>query len=215
MASVAKFTAKCSSVSDISRSNWGSWSVCTQGSHGDDPVRLGALFFSELRGEIDWSKKKISRILLALTFNSAGGNRQKTLYFYEGTKTTLTGTGSAMKGDYIGAYKTARDAYDSTFAPVFSSTSNKAIFDKLVSWLQTSESPILVLYKDERDADSYSQNYLQITAATLTVEYSSSPIYVYKDSMGGFVNAEPYVYKDGTWVAIEPLVYSETDGRFT
>lgn len=190
------FSAKCSSTSNQYQSNWSAWSLANQGSYNEGAPRVGAMLFAALRNEIAWNECEINKISLTLTFNSAGGNKVKTLSIYQGTQTALTGTGQNMIGTAIGNVSTLAKAYDSTLTIEFDADTNAAAFANLVSWLQDTESLILALWRDEAsEADTYSANYLQITAATMAIEYTSSPFYVYDEELG-FVNAPAYVYTD-------------------
>lgn len=215
MAETASFNAICDTVSSLNSSNWDSWdSGAYQGSYNAGTARFGALLFEGLRDSIDWRMADISKITLQLTFGAAGGNsKSKTLYLYQGTQTQITGTGSAMKGDEVGAIDTITYGYDCTEAIEFDVSANSAEYEGLVSWLTDTESLTLVLYEDaESESGSYSDGYLCITGATLTVEYTESPFYVYKD--GGYINAIPYMYINGEWVRIGAyyLLYMLTDG---
>lgn len=199
MAKTASFTAKCSSVSNVYQSNWSAWSVTKQGSYDAGEVRLGAFLFSNLRSTVKWAHAKISKITLTLKYDKAGGNREKTLYMYRGTQKSLTGTGNAMKGTAIGTVSTNGKAYDATRTITFDASTNAAAFANLAAWLTDDESLTLVLYRNESsESGTYSANYLQISAATMTVEYSTSPFYVYKD--GAWINTETQVYKSDAWV---------------
>jgi len=203
MADALNFSAQCSSVSRISYSNWNAWSLCTQGARGTDPARLGAMLFADLRQDMQWSESEISKISLTLTFNNAGGNRAKTLSLYQGTQTELTGSGTDMKGAAIGDVSTVEKAYNSTVTVVFDAENNADAFDNLVSWLKDTESLILVLYQDVTSTEgSYSQDYLQITAASLAVESTSSAFYVY-DADTNPVNVPAYTYENGAWVPLK------------
>lgn len=199
MANSLTFTANCSGVSKLSYSNWSAWSQATQGSYGGGDVRLGCFLFKTLRNEVKWASAKISKISLKLTYGGAGGNKEKNLSLYRGTQTSFTGTGTAMKGEAIGTVKTNGTAYNSTRTITFDAATNAAAFANLVAWLTTDTSLTLVIYRDEDSTSgSPSSNYLQVTAAEMTVEFTTSPVYIY--SGGEWINAEVQVYTAGAWI---------------
>lgn len=199
MANSQSFTASCSSVSKLSYSNWSAWTQATQGSYNAGDIRLGCFLFKTLRNSVKWKNAKISKIMLTLTFGGAGNNKEKNLSLYRGTQTSFTGSGTAMKGDAIGTVKTNGTAYNSTRTITFDATTNAAAFVNLAAWLTTDTSLTLVIYRDEESSSgSPSSNYLQVTAAEMTVEFTTSPVYIYRS--GAWVNAEVQVYKTDAWV---------------
>ena len=199
MAHSQTFTASCSSVSKLSYSNWSAWSVATQGSYNGGDVRLGCFLFKTLRNEVKWSSAKISKITMTLTFDGAGGNAEKTLYLHRGTQKSFTGSGTNMKGEAIGNVKTNGKAYNATRTITFDASTNATAFANLAAWLNNDESLTLVIYRNESSSSgSPSTNYLQVSAASMTVEYSTSPVYVYKN--GEWINAEVMTYKTDAWV---------------
>lgn len=202
MANSQSFTASCSSVSKLSYSNWSAWTQATQGSYGGGDVRLGCLLFKTLRSGVKWPSAKISKITLTLTFGGAGGNKEKNLSIYRGTQKSFTGSGTNMKGEGIGTVKTNGTAYNSTRTITFDANTNSAAFVKFADWLNNDESLTLVIYRDESSSSGEpSSNYLQVTAATMTVEYSSSPVYIYDN--GVWVNADVQVFHNAAWVTGE------------
>ena len=202
MATSPAYTATCSSVSKLSYSNWSAWSKATQGSYDKGDIRLGCFLFETLRKDMDWSKAKISRITLTVTFDGAGNNAEKTLYLHRGTQTSLTGTGTNMKGEAIGNVKTNGKAYNATRTITFDTTTNAGAFAKLAAWLNEDTSLTLVIYNNESSSSgAASTNYLQISAASMVVEYSTSPVYVYNN--GAWINAEVNVFSGGQWLAGE------------
>lgn len=164
MAETLSFTGTCDSVSYLSASNWSAWDACFQGTYGSSgSPRLGAMLFSTLRSSTTWSSKNITQITFTLTFAKAGhGTREKTLYLYQGTQTSLTGTGTAMKGTAIGSIPTNGKAYGTTNTITFNSSTNSSAFTNLVSWLKNTSSTTLCLYTSEAydSGYGYSPNYL-------------------------------------------------------
>lgn len=208
MSKTLSFTASTSSVTTAAQSNWSSWSVCQQGAYNGN-TRVGALLFSSLRSS-SWSSKSISQITLTLTFTGAGSNSTKTLGMYQGTKTSFTGTGTAMLGTSIGSVSTGGTAYNSTRTITFNSSTNATAFANLVSWLKNTSSLTLAFYVNESASSGYSTNYLQINSATLAVTYTSGTI---KYATGGsFVDCEVYYATGGSFVKVVP--YYGSGGSF-
>lgn len=207
MAKSQIFTASCSSVSKLSYSNWSAWTQATQGSYNGGDIRLGCFLFKTLRDSINWTKAKINKITLTLTFGGAGGNSEKTLSLYRGTQKSFTGSGSNMKGEAIGNVKTNGKAYNATREITFDATTNASAFANMAAWLMKDDSLTLVIYRNETSASGEgSTNYLQVTAATMTVEYVTSPLKVYKD--GAFHDGEVHVWNGSAWVDGSVNVYS-------
>lgn len=209
MAMSQSFTASCSSVSKLSYSNWSAWTKATQGSYGGGDVRLGCFLFKNLRDSIKWKSAKISKITLTLTFDGAGNNAEKTLYLHRGTQKSFIGSGTDMKGDAIGNVKTNGKAFNATRTITFDATTNASAFVNLSAWLTDDESLTLVMYRNESSSSGAgSTNYLQVSAATMDVEYSTSPVYIYNSGIWG--NADVQVYHNSTWITGEVnIVYPD------
>ena len=199
MANSQSFAASCSSVSRLSYSNWSAWTKATQGSYGGGDVRLGCFLFKSLRDSVKWKNAKINKITLILTFDGAGNNAEKTLYLYRGTQKSFTGSGTNMMGASIGSVKTNGKAYNATRTITFDATTNAGAFANLAAWLTDDESLTLVIYRNESSStDAGSTNYLQVSAATMTVEYSTSPVYIY--NTGVWINADVQVFHNAAWI---------------
>lgn len=214
MSETLSFTGTCDAVSSLNSDNWSAYSACFQGTYGSSgSPRLGAMLFSSLRTSTTWSSKSISKITLKLTFGSAGRNREKNLYLYQGTKTSLSGTGSALKGTSIGTVTTNGTAYGATRTITFDSSTNSSAFTNLVSWLKNTSSTTLVLYTTEAyDSDyGYSENYLQITAATLNITFSGGGTVRYGIN-GSFKECEVYYGINGSFKRVTP--YYGISGSF-
>lgn len=156
----------------VKRTSYSNWSTAgaMQGMYTGSYPRVGVMLFGDLHAE-KWSDKIISKISMELTFAGAGYNREKTISLYRGAKSTITGTGESMIGVKIGDFKTGGAAYKSTLTSVFSESTNANVFLQLVSWLQAAATNTLTIYRDETTSGTYTDNYLQITAATLTIEH--------------------------------------------
>lgn len=156
----------------VKRTSYSNWSTAgaMQGMYTGSYPRVGVMLFGDLHAE-KWSDKIISKISMELTFAGAGYNREKTISLYRGAKSTITGTGESMIGAKIGDFKTGGAAYKSTLTVEFSESTNANVFLQLVSWLQAAATNTLTIYRDETTSGTYTDNYLQITAATLTIEH--------------------------------------------
>lgn len=156
----------------VKRTSYSNWSTAgaMQGMYTGSYPRVGVMLFGDLHAE-KWSDKIISKISMELTFAGAGYNREKTISLYRGAKSTITGTGESMIGVKIGDFKTGGAAYKSTLTVEFSESTNTNVFLQLVSWLQAAATNTLTIYRDETTTSTYTENYLQITAATLTIEH--------------------------------------------
>ena len=215
MAETLTFTGTCDAVSSLAQSNWSAWSACYQGIYGSgNPSRFGVMLFSTLRNSITWNTKSITEIRLILTFGKAGhGSREKTLFLHQGTQTSITGTGTNMKGESIGEIPTNGKAYGTTNTITFNSSTNSTAFTNLLSWLKNTSSTTLCTYTTEAydSGYGYSPNYLQITAATLEVDCSSGGTIRYGVN-GSFVECEVYYATGGSFVKVEP--YYATNNTF-
>lgn len=163
-------------VDSVDASGWSHSVACAmQGSRRSQwgKMRVGAVMFGGLFDGPDWSDAVISGITLAVTFGSDGKNAVKTLKLWTATRSTLGGTGSQMRGDAIGDVRTNVAAKSRSDSLVFSSSSNASAFEKLKSWLRARASTGLCLYVSEYpdSGEDYSDDYLSITAAAITVEW--------------------------------------------
>ncbi len=141
-----------------------------QGQYTGSAPRVGVMLFGDLHS-INWREQSISKIDMQLTFSGAGRSAEKTISMYRGTKSTINGTGQSMIGDRIGDFRTNGTAYNSTRTITFSESVNSNVFIQLVAWLRSMTTNTLVIYRNETTTSSYTENYLQITAASLTVTY--------------------------------------------
>lgn len=201
------FTAGASGLGFVKSASSSSWdgSGAMQGAYGSGSPRIGAMFFPNLGG-VNWADQAVSMIQLTLTFGSAGRSAGKTVGLYRGTKTGLWGTGSAMLGAYLGDVWSGTPAYNSTKTITFSADSNPAAFAGLTDWLNGGLFALAV-YRNEStgSGDSYSDNYLKITGASVSVTYE--PL-----GSKGTLNAETAVPGDTLTLTVEP---ANLDGTIT
>ena len=165
------FTAKASKVGYTKSSSASTWYTAGafQGTYEGGYPRVGGMLFSTLRN-VTWSDQIIEGIKLKLTFDAAGYNRAKTVYLYRGTKNTLSGTGSAFKGAYIGGIATGGKAFSQTLTMSVTGTA----LTRLTDMLQNSSINTLCTYTSEEidGSSGYSDNYMMITAAQMIITYS-------------------------------------------
>lgn len=156
----------------VKRKTYDSWSTAgaMQGTYTGSYPRVGVMLFGALH-DVNWADQVISGIEMQLTFSGAGYNREKTISLYRGAKSSISGTGESMLGARMGDFKTGGNAYNSTLTIAFSEAGNTNVFLQLVSWLQAAETNTLAIYRDESINSTYSDNYLQITAVTLTITH--------------------------------------------
>lgn len=171
---MSTFSIAASKLAYVLSAESSAWNAsgAKQGVYGAGSTpRVGAILFSGLRS-IDWRSQSISRITLDFAWTKSGASVVKTIGLSCGTQQSIIGTGADMLGDRIGEFVTNGKAYGTETTNVFDAATNPATFAGLVSWLQDSDSPILVLYMDEANPYSkYSENYVSANAATITVEY--------------------------------------------
>ena len=157
-------------VKRTSYSDWDS-SGAVQGAYGNNYPRVGAIRFEGLHSTVIWADQEISQISFMIRFLAAGSNSAKTLTFWQGTKNTINGTGQSMIGAEMGSI-TIDNAYNGVRTVVLSPTSNTALFNAFVSWLQDTQTETLVVYRNEgAGSGSWSSNYLKIDATIINVTY--------------------------------------------
>lgn len=157
-------------VKRTSYSDWDS-SGAVQGAYGNNYPRVGAIRFEGLHSSVIWADQEISQISFMIRFLAAGSNSAKTLTFWQGTKNTINGTGQSMIGAEMGSI-TIDNAYNGVRTIALSPTSNTALFNAFVSWLQDARTETLVVYRNEgAGSGSWSSNYLKIDATIINVTY--------------------------------------------
>lgn len=157
-------------VKRTSYSDWDS-SGATQGAYGNNYPRVGAIRYAGLHNSVVWADQEISQITVALRFLAAGSNRTKTLTFWRGAKSAISGTGQSMIGAEMGSISIA-NAYNGVRNIELSASSNPALFSAFVAWLQDGQTETLVVYRNEgAGSGSWSSNYLKIDATIIYIEY--------------------------------------------
>lgn len=189
-------------VKRTSYSDWDS-SGAVQGAYGNNYPRVGAIRFEGLHSSVIWADQEISQISFMIRFLAAGSNSAKTLTFWQGTKNTINGTGQSMIGAEMGSISIA-NAYNGVRTITLSPTSNTALFNAFVSWLQDAQTETLVIYRNEgAGSGSWSSNYLKIDATIINVTYEP------KGSKGTLSSASVDAGQNVS-LAIDPLDVSGT-----
>ena len=157
-------------VKRTSYSDWDS-SGATQGAYGNNYPRVGAIRYAGLHNSVVWADQEISQITVALRFLAAGSNSTKTLTFWRGAKSAISGTGQSMIGAEMGSISIA-NAYNGVRNIELSASSNPALFSAFVAWLQDGQTETLVVYRNEgAGSGDWSSNYLKIDATIIYIEY--------------------------------------------
>lgn len=173
--SIITKTFAASSLKFVRNPGSSSWeSTCYQGQYKGSDKRIGAMLYKTIR-DIDWSSYSIIKIEMTNTYKGSGSSTMtdgKILGLYRGNKTSITGTGTDMKGEAIGNVNTNGKAFSSTHTITFDNSNNNEAFSNLIDWLQHTKGNMLVTYMDEeRGSSNYSRNYLSITSSSLKITY--------------------------------------------
>lgn len=198
---MATINIPASALAFVKRGDSSSWSYAgaMQGVYSGGYPRVGAMRFATVH-QIDWREQVISEIRLVASFAVAGGNYAKTLGLYRATRSGIGGTGNGIIGQYLGSTGTNGAAYNAMRTMYFNANSQPALFANLVAWLQSMSVDTLALYMgDGSPSGSYSANYLQITAATLSIDYE--PV----GSKGTLDKTEVIAGSDVVTLTIEPI----------
>lgn len=158
------------------RSNSGTWYQGTnayQGAYADEKPRVGVLMFSSLRSGIAWQDMAVKNVSLYLDYGTAGAARQKTIGLYATSRNSIGGEGIDMLGANFGQFYTSVSTYGNEETVVFNETTNAAMFAKMAQWIENGATNGIALYVNETTtgSNSYSTNFLNVTAATITIEY--------------------------------------------
>lgn len=185
----------------VRRDNASNWEEgqAYQGAYTGQSARTGVMFFSGLRQALDLENIDILEVDLVVRYGNAGSERYKTLGLYAATRSSLGGTGAEMRGAEFGQVRSNVIAYGQSDTLVFNSTTNAALFAKLLDWIENGTTTGIALYINESvSSGSYSANYLTITNAYLDVEYK------FKGS-GGQLNKDEYELGETATLVITPI----------
>ena len=171
---MSTLTVNSSKVAFAASPSISSWSsdYAMQGAWGSDK-RVGLIVFGSLRNNVDWSAQAVSQVKLKLTFGNAGASRSaKVLYLHTATRNSAGGKGSAAVGDSLGTVTLSSAGRLTDETITLSETSNAAVFAAMAAWITGGSTSALAIHAPETaSSGNYSTNYLNITKASLTVEY--------------------------------------------
>lgn len=158
------------------RSNSDTWYQGTnayQGAYADQKPRVGVLMFSSLRSSIAWQDMAVKHVSLYLNYGTAGAARQKTIGLYATSRNSIGGEGIDMLGANFGQFYTSVSTYGNEETVAFNETTNAALFAKMAQWIENGVTNGIALYVNETTTggNSYSTNFLNVTAATIAIEY--------------------------------------------
>ena len=139
-----------------------------QGVYGSSRYE-GAIHFAGM-DSVDWNSIVTGDMVLTVTLGPAGGTGTKYLQVYKATGNAISGHINDLRGDFIGQVELV-NAYSTTIPIHYYTTSprNPVLAEYFKSGGQT-----LVIYVPETRGmydRGYCYDYLQITAATLEIEY--------------------------------------------
>ncbi len=139
-----------------------------QGVYGSSRYE-GAIHFAGM-DSVDWNSIVTGDMVLTVTLGPAGGTGTKYLQVYKATGNAISGHINDLRGDFIGQVELA-NAYSTTIPIHYYTTSprNPVLAEYFKSGGQT-----LVIYVPETRGmydRGYCYDYLQITAATLEIDY--------------------------------------------
>lgn len=213
------FTATANSSTTIGYAKYGSdsWSTGTtngacQGAYQDTTAstsRVGVIVFSGAGAAL--KGKAIKQITLKITSSSAGsGSDGKVLSFRKANYQTLNTSvkGSAQVGAVLGTL--TGKFYGNTVTHTLDASTNTALFTALKAYLAAGNSAV-VLYNGETSSSSgYSDNYVRITACTITVSYEEASVWY--NNAGEWLQCTVWYCKDGQWIQCIP--YYNQDGTW-
>lgn len=136
------------------------------------------------------STSQITQIKMTVKY-TGGASAKKTIKFYTGSGASGTSVPTAAQltaGSALGSYSTSVNAYGSNSETItLSSSSNSSLFSALVNRL-TAGYTYFCTYNGESSASSYtnySNNYVNITALSMTVTYTTTTNKTYKIQFDG------------------------------
>lgn len=176
----------------------------------DTDSRVGVMVFSGAGAAL--KGKNIKRITMRIVAGSSGsGASDKVLTFckarYQYLNTSVYG-GSQI-GDTLGTI--TGEFFNNTQTVWLDETYNTALFNALCAYFKEGNSAITLFNGETSSSSGYSDNYARITSCTITVEYSSGVMYVYKN--GAWVKCSVWVRKNGTWVRVKPYFYKNGEWK--
>lgn len=162
---------------------------------------VGIIRFSTLT-KIDWSTKVIKNISLTLTHGSSGryNGTNKTFRFWPSNYQVSNDTsvkGSAFISGQAALGSVAKACKRNTDVSISLPADNQALFDNLVTYLKSGSVNTICIYINESLSGEYTANYLQVTAASITIEYEDAVVYFGVD--GEWVPCLVYYGQNDVW----------------
>lgn len=176
----------------------------------DTDSRVGVMVFSGAGAAL--KGKNIKRITMKIVAGSSGsGASDKVLTFHKARYQYLNTSvyGGSQIGDTLGTIK--GEFFNNTQTVWLDETYNTALFNALCAYFKEGNSAITLFNGETSSSSGYSDNYARITSCTITVEYSSGVMYVYKN--GAWVKCSVWVRKNGTWVRVKPYFYKNGEWK--
>ena len=178
----------------------------SQGWYNNNWGTKSAIGLISLNGSLsDMSASQITKIKMTVKY-TGGASAKKVIKFYTGagaSGTTVPTAAQLTAGSALGSYTTSVNAYGGNSETItLSSSSNSSLFSALVNRL-TAGYTYFCTYNGETSANSYtnySNNYVNITALSMTVTYTTYSI-TYNEN-GGSAVADKTGIKVGDSVTI-------------
>jgi hypothetical protein len=176
----------------------------------DTDSRVGVMVFSGAGAAL--KGKNIKRITMKIVAGASGsGASDKVLTFHKARYQYLNTSvyGGSQVGDLLGTI--TGEFFNNTQTVWLDETYNTALFNALCAYFKEGNSAITLFNGETSSSSGYSDNYARITSCTITVEYSSGVMYVYKN--GAWVKCSVWVRKNGTWVRVKPYFYKNGEWK--
>lgn len=151
-------------------STWNS-GYAAQGAAKAGQPRDGLMLYGNLRSSIAWADQAVSEVRLYLDFGTAGASRRKTIGLYASSRNSAGGTGSAVRGTYFGTFLTNSTTYGAKETVTFNENTNATVFAGLKNWIENGSTYGLVMFMNESEDSSYSDNFLNVDGSSLTIVY--------------------------------------------
>lgn len=180
----------------------------------NDYKRVGLIHFSDLNS-INWSTKIIKKITLKLKHGESGNydgtekNSKKTFGIYTSKYQTAkeeTKGGKDVFGVQLGTFTRICSRNANVDDLILSSTDNETFFNNVVNYLKSSTTiNTFCLYINDTahiSGKSYSQNYLAVTKAVISIEYEQGLMYY--GTNGIWQPCLVYYGVNGKWQQVSP-----------
>lgn len=175
-----------------------------QGAAKAGQPRDGLMLYSGLRnGSVSWPNQSVTEVRLYLDFGTAGASARKYIGLYASSRNSAGGVGSAVRGTYLGQFRTATTTYGAKETVTFNSGTNAEVFDALKNWIEYGSTYGLVMFMNETNSSSYTTNFLNVDGSNIQIDY------VVKGS-SGTVTPDPVDIGSDVVLDIDPVVVTGT-----